>query len=309
MSEPVAAPFPLLPQRPVRRALVIVAAFLALTSCFVCAGFPADRMAPRIATAATAVTGSQVEIGGLDLGLVALLPALHLRDVAVATPGGTRLRLDRVRLRPAWSLSWLRGRPSLVVSLRAGEGHVDGTVRLGPAPGFTGDFEKLDLDLVPASLLADYGLSLDGRVDGALDLQIGEDGGPAGDLKLHATDGSLGLPGLPIGVPFKTIDAEATLGGEQLAKIASLVVDGPMVALNASGTIGQAPAPMLAPLALEGRLEVREPALREMVVDAGVPLGPDGTAELAVGGTLGAPDVGRGRAPRAAPAPGAPRRP
>ena len=304
-----AAPFPLLPRRPARRALVIAAAYCALTALFVVARFPVDRLTPRIEALASAATGSRVAIGTLDLDLVALLPALHARDVAVTTPAGTRLRLDRVRLRPAWSLSWLRGRPSLALALRAGQARLDGTVRLGPTPGFQGDFSQLDLAQLPAAALGSMGVSLDGRLSGAVDLRLG-DSGLEGAVSLHATDGTFSMPLLPIGIPFQTVDADATLGGETLAEVASLVVDGPMVAMRASGTIARGPNPAFAPLALEARLEVREPALRALVADSGVSLGPDGVAELGIGGTLGAPELSPRRpAPGArggAPFPGAP---
>jgi type II secretion system protein N len=296
-----AAPFPLLPRTPTRRALAIGAVYLALTLLFVVARFPADRLTPRVEALATAATGSRVEIGSLGLDLIALLPALHARDVVVTTPAGTRLPLDRVRVRPAWSLSWLRGHPSLALSLRGGEARLDGTLRLGSTPGFRGDFSRIDLRQLPAAPLEDMGVTLDGRLDGELDLRLG-DLGPEGTLKLHAAEGSFGSPALPIGIPYQTIDLEATLGGDVLAEIASLAVDGPMVAMTASGTVGRGPNPALSPLALQGRLEVREPALRAMVADGGVALGPDGVAELGIGGTLSAPQLGAG--PR-----GAPRRP
>jgi len=303
VSQPAAAaPFPLLPRSRVRRVLVIGAAYLALTLLFVIARFPVDRLTPRVAALASTVTGSQVEIGELGVDLIALLPALHARDVTVTAASGTRLKLDRVRARPAWSLSWLRGHPSVALSLRAGEGRVDGVVRLGSTPGFRGDFAEVDLQLLPAALLGDLGITLDGRLGGDLDVQMGELG-PEGDVKLHAGEGSLSLPNLPIGIPYQSIDAEATLGGDELARIASLVVDGPMVALNASGTVGRGPTPPLAPLALQARIEVREPALRDMFSGSGVTLGPDGAADLAIGGTLSAPQLGAGRS-----APGAPRR-
>jgi type II secretion system protein N len=307
-----AAAFPLLPRSPVRRALAIAAAYCALTALFAIARFPVERLAPRIEAAASAATGSRVQIGTLDIQLVALLPALHAREVAVTTPAGTRLALDRVRLRPAWSLSWLRGHPSLALSLRAGEARLDGTVRLGSTPGFQGDFSELDLAGLPAAALEGTGISLDGRLSGALDLRLGE-GGPEGDVSLHAVDGSLSMSLLPVGIPFRTLDADATLGGDALAEITALVVEGPMVAMRASGTVARGPAPALAPLALEARLEVREAALRSMVADTGVVLGPDGVAELAIGGTLGAPELRPRRsapgARGAAPFPGAPRRP
>jgi hypothetical protein len=49
-----------------------------------------------------------------------------------------------------------------------------------------------------------------------------------------------------------------------------------------------------------------------MVAGAGVALGPDGRADLAIGGTLSAPELGSGRAApggRAPRMPGAPHRP
>jgi type II secretion system protein N len=310
----VAAPFPLLPRSPLRRALAIAAAYLALTGLFVIARFPIDRLTPRVEALATAATGARVEIGSLGMGVIALLPALHAREVAVATAGGTRLRFDRVRARPAWSLSWLRGHPSLALSLRAGEARLDGIVRLGSTPGFRGDFSQVDLRQIPALPLEQFGVSLDGRLAGELDLRLVELG-LEGTLALRAADGSLGLPDLPIAIPFESIVVDATLGGDALAEIGSLVVDGPMVAMTASGTVSRGPTPALAlaPLALRARLQVREPALREMMAGSGLALGPDGVAELAIGGTLGAPALGGSGTPAgvrgAAPARGAARRP
>lgn len=294
-----AAPFPLLPRSPVRRVMLIAAAYGALTALFVIARFPIDRLTPRVEALASAASGARVEIGTLDVGLVALLPALHAREVTVTAAGGTRIRLDRVRARPAWSLSWLRGHPSLVLALRAGDARLDGTVRLGPTPGFRGDFAGVDLRQVPALPLGDLGVSVDGRIAGEADLRLA-DSGPEGTLSLRAAEGSLALADLPIGIPYQSIAVEATLGGEALAEIGSLVVDGPMVALSARGTVGRGPTPALAPLALRAQLDVREPALRQMVAGGGVTLGPDGRAEIAVGGTLAEPVLGATETPEGA---------
>lgn len=295
VSEPVAAPFPLLPRSPVRRVLALALAYLVLTLAFVIAGFPADRLTSRVEALASAATGAQVEIGTLDLGIVALLPAFEAHQVVVAGSGGA-LRLDRVRARPAWSLSWLRGDPAFAIALRAGPGRVDGVVRLGSAPGFAGGLQEVDLRLVPASLLGGLGISLDGRVGGTLDVRMGEEG-PEGELDLHAKGGSVSLPNLPIGVPYESIDARATLGGDALAQIASLVVDSPMLALDANGTVGRGPVPALAPLSLRARIQVREPALRDLFTGVPVTLGPDGSADLTIGGTLSSPQLGGRAAP------------
>lgn len=298
MSTPGAAPFPLLPRGRARRVLAIAAAYLALTLGFVIARFPVDRLTPQIAALASAATGAQVGIGELELDLIALLPTLHARDVTVTTAGGQRLRLDRVRARPAWSFSWLRGDPAAVLSLRAGAGRVDGVVRLGGTPGFGGELADVDLALLPAALFGASGFAIDGKLGGTVDLRLAE-AGPEGTLALRATDGSVSLPNLPIGVPYQSIDAAATLGGDELARIEKLVVDGPMLAFEASGTVGHGPAPTLAPLALRAHVEVREPALRDLFAGSPVALGPDGSADLTIGGTLAAPDLGSGRpAPR-----------
>lgn len=288
---PAVARFPLLPERPLRRALVIAAAYAALTVLFVIARFPIERLTPQVEALAIAASGARVEIGALEMGMVALLPALHAREVVVTTAGGTRIELDRVRARPAWSLSWLRGQPSLVLGLRAGEARLDGTLRLGPTPGFRGDLSQVDLRQLPALPLRDLGVTLDGRIGGNVDLRLAESG-PEGSVALRATSGSLGVAELPIGIPYDSLGVDATLGGDALAEIGSFVVDGPMIAIEASGTIGRGPAPPLAPLALRARLDVREPALRRMMSGSGVDLDPDGRAELTIGGTLGAPALG-----------------
>jgi type II secretion system protein N len=298
VSESAAAPFPLLPRGRLRRVLAIAAAYFALTLVFVVVRFPADRLTPRVAALASAVTGSQVEIGSLGIDVISLLPALHARDVTVTAPGGTPLRLDRVRARPAWSLSWLRGHPSVALSLRAGASRVDGVARLGDAPGFQGELADVDLKLIPAAALGGVGVSIDGKLGGTLDLRLAE-AGPEGELDLRAVDGSVSLPNLPIGVPYESIEAQASLGGDELARIAKLVVDGPMLAVDASGTVGRGPAPTLAPLALQAHVEVREPALRDLFAGTPVVLGPDGSADVSIGGTLAAPQLGSGRpAPR-----------
>lgn len=295
----VAAPFPLLPRGRVRRALAIALAYLALASLFVIARFPVDRLTPRVAALASAATGAQVQIGELGVGLIALLPALHAHQVSIVTPGGMQLRFDRVRARPAWSLSWLRGDPAVALSLHAGKGSVDGVVRLGSTPGFDGQLSDVDLRLLPAAALGDLGVSLDGSLGGALDVRLGELG-PEGTLDLRAGEGSVSLPNLPIGIPYQSIAAQATLGGDQLARITRLVVDSPMLAVDASGTVGRGPTPSLAPLALQAHLEVREPALRDLFGDgSGVTLRSDGSADVTIGGTLAAPQLGSGRpAPR-----------
>jgi type II secretion system protein N len=277
----------------VRRALAIAAAALVTTGFFVVSGFPYDRLAPRIEQAIAAATGARVDIGRLDLGLVWVTPELRAEDVDVAWPGGRRLRFERLRVRPAWSTSWLRGHPALVLALRSSEGEVDGTVVAGGEPAFRGTLRQVELGQIPLDEWAP-GASLAGRADAELDLAIAADG-PRGSARFTVGDGSLSLPLLPIGVPFESLRGELVLGGESLAKIAALDLVGPLVGFSAQGTIGRAPEATMAPLAIDARLDVREPTVRTLLRGQGIVLDAEGKAAVTIGGTLGSPE------PQAAP--------
>jgi len=286
-----------------RRALGLAIAYLALTAFFVAVGFPLDRVAPRVAAAFGSATGTRVTIGGLGFSLSWLRPQLVARDVEIFWPGGFELPVARARVGPAFSLSWLRGRPALALSLDGKLGQLAGTAQLGADPGFRGDLRGVALDALPLDALAP-GLRLTGSLDAALDLQAkGEL--PEGTLRLAGRDGSISLPSLPIGLPFAKLDADLALGGSALLTVKSFQLDGPLVAATGSGSVGRAASVDEAPLALELQLQAREPALRQLLASQGLPLGADGNAHLAIGGTLASPLLRP--APPGAPAARAPR--
>jgi type II secretion system protein N len=270
-----------------RRALATAVAAILLTGFFVVLGFPYDRVTPRIESAIVATTGVPVRIGRLGFGVAWLGPQLRAWDVDATLPNGKHLVLDRLRVHPAWSLSWLRGAPALVVALRSPSGEIDGTVTFGREYGFDGELRSVQLSELPLDALAP-GASLDGRASGAIDLVM-TDAGPVGAIRLDAEKGSVALPLLPIGIPFDTLRAALQLGGELLAKIDELDVQGPLVSLTANGTIGQAPAAAAAPLALHAKIAVRDPSMRSLFAGQGVALDASGAAEVDVGGTLGEP--------------------
>ena len=70
----------------------------------------------------------------------------------------------------------------------------------------------MDLGRLPLSGVAPD-LALDGIARADVDVRSGERG-PEGRVELHAAEGSVGLPGLPVALPFQSLDAAATLGGE-----------------------------------------------------------------------------------------------
>jgi type II secretion system protein N len=270
-----------------RRVLAIATAAIVLTGLFVVLGFPYDRITSRIEQAITGTTGVPVHIGRVGLGIGWLAPELRAWDVDATLPSGKHLVLKRLRVRPAWSLSWLRGAPAAVIALRSPIGEIDGTVTMGREYGFTGELRQVQLGELPIGGLAP-GAAFDGLANGQIDVRFTAER-PAGSIQLDATKGSLTLPLLPIGVPFDALKAGIVLGGEHLAKIDVLDLQGPLVALTASGTIGQAPEAAAAPLALHAKVAVRDPSMRSVIASQGVGLDGNGEAELEIGGTLGDP--------------------
>ena len=280
---------------PFRRALAIAVAAVALTTFFLISGFPYDRLAPRAEAALSTLTGARVAIGGLDLGLSRLAPQLRASKLELTWPGAKPYTFDSLRVRPAFSTSWLRGRPALVVAVASALGEADGTVVIGAEPSFDGELRNVSLALVPIQDVA-VGTQLNGRADATIDLQMGE-AGPQGSVRFEAKNGSLAVSALPIGVPFEKLTGDVTLGGDTVAKLTSLDLAGPLVSLTASGTIGKAATTALSPLALQARIEAREPAVRSMLQSQGVALDANGGAAVTIGGTLGAPSVVPARAP------------
>jgi type II secretion system protein N len=278
----------------IRRALAIGVAAAALTSVFLVAGFPYDRLAPRAAAAIESATGARVTIGRLDIGVTSWAPQLRTRDIHIAWPSGKTASFQSFRVRPAWSAAWLRGTPALVIEARSPLGGVDGTWIGGAEPSFDGELQQVSLALLPLQEFA-AGVQLDGRADAQLDVTIAETG-PQGSVHFEATQGSLTLPLLPIGVPFDKLSADLALGGDALAVLNAFDLAGPLVALTASGTVGRNANPDLAPLALKARIEAREPTVRSMLQSQGVALDASGAAAVEIGGTLGSPEVVPARA-------------
>ena len=276
-----------------RRALAIGVAASVLTSVFLVAGFPYDRLATRAAAAIARATGTRVTIGRLDLRMTWIAPRLRAWDVNVAWPSGSAY-FQSIRVQPAWSTAWLRGTPALLIALRSPTGEVNGTVIGGAEPSFDGKLRQVSLSTLPLHEIAP-GIQLDGRVDAQIDVTIAE-AGPQGSAHFEATEGSLTLPLLPIGVPFDKLSGDLALGGDSLAVLDAFDLAGPLVTLTASGTIGRNADPNLAPLALKARIEARDPTVRSMLQAQGVALDASGAAAVEIGGTLGSPEVVPARA-------------
>jgi type II secretion system protein N len=276
--------------RPLRLFGLPLAALL-LIGFFVFLGFPWERVREAVERAASGASGARVAFAELSPGLSLGGPVLVARGVSIdARAGSAAWKLDEVRLRPAWSLAWLRGHPAVSADVRAPEGRLAGVFRIGPEPGFDGRVEDVALARLPLGDAVPE-LALDGLASADVDLRAGGGAGPEGHVKLEVRDGSIALPGMPMALPFESLDADVELGGELLARLSDVSFQGPMLALVGSGTIGAAASAADAPLDLQIQIEAREPAARPVLESLGIRLGRDGKGSARIGGSLGAPQV------------------
>jgi type II secretion system protein N len=268
---------------------VIPLAAALLTLLFTLCGFPYDRLAPSVAAKASQGLGAKVSIASVGPSVSLLGLGVRASGVSVAWPDGSQLKLDSLRVRPAWSFAWLRGRPALALRLAAPLGQLSGTLVLGSQPGFDGAIHDLELAKLPLQNLVP-GASIDGKANGDLDV-TNTPGGARGSFHIEARDGSLGLPNLPFALPYTTLSTDVRLTDAALAEITSLELDGPLLAVRASGSIGRAMLLAAAPVNLSLRLQAKDSSVRPLLAAAGLRVAADGTAELRVTGTAGQPLV------------------
>jgi type II secretion system protein N len=267
------------------RAIPVAAALLTLL--FVVTGFPYDRLAPAVAARVSQALGAQVSIASVGPSFSLLGPGVRASGISVLWLDGSQLKLDSLRVRPAWSFSWLRGRPALALRLAAPLGQVNGTLTLGSAPGFDGTVRDLELAKLPLQNLVP-GASIDGKASGDLDL-TNTPGGARGSFHVEARDGSVALPNLPFALPYTTLRGEVQLTDAALAELSSLELEGPLLSVRASGSVGRAALVLAAPLNLTLKLKVKDASVGPWLAAAGLHVGADGSSELRITGTAGQP--------------------
>jgi type II secretion system protein N len=268
------------------RILAALAACTLLTGLLVLRSFPYDLLARRVAQEVEATTGTQVSFGALEPQLTIAGPGFEATAVRVQTPGGTLVQIDRAALRPAWSLAWLRLAPALHADIESVRGNAAGVFVLGSHPSFSGRLETVDLARLP---LAGFlpGVELAGMLEADVDLSSGE-AGPEGSLTLHAVEGSVRTPELPIPLPFESLDGELVFGDGQRLHVNRFESVGPLFSADVTGSAGEAEAWSLAPLDLEVSYHV-EPGMRSTLEGFGLSTKRDGSGSIRVRGTPGAP--------------------
>jgi len=262
-----------------------IAAIL-LTGIFVFLGFPYDLLADAVAARASEATGTQVTIGGLEPRLTIAGPGFTARNVTLTPEQGEALALDKLKVRPAWSLSWLRGAPAIHIDVGSQLGNAHGDLVLGSAPGWDGEFTNLDLSAVPIPGAGDAEWT--GLVDSTVNVVLAEDG-PVGSLRFEGAEGSVAHPQLPFEIEFESLRGSLTLGGESRAEIEEFELRGPLVVATAQGSVKRGNRPGVDLLDVDVVVQVQNPGLRTMLQQFGVPLGADGRAEFGIGGTTLSP--------------------
>ncbi len=270
------------------KAAGIALAGAALIAGFIVAGFPYDRLGEYIEAQVQRATGVALAIGTLEpsLGFAGL--GLRANDLTLSWPEGERLALDTARLRPAWSLSWLRGVPAIRAQLAGPLGEADGTLTFNGFGAWNGDFYDLDLAGLPIkSVWPDA--ALEGSAKAFVDLRMG-DAGLDGRVKFEAHDGTVVLPTLPMALPYDGLSGDIEFGGDVLATVNFLDLAGPLLSAEVTGTVGHAPVVANAPLSL--RVVVRaQPGVRPLLESVGLRVKSDGSARITISGTTSNPVV------------------
>ncbi len=272
------------------RSLVTVllpVASLILVGIFLLVLFPYERFHDLVVTRLSQATGASVSLEHLGGGPSIGGPSLTATNLRFRWPDRRELVFERTRVRPAWSLSWLRGEPALHVDARGPAGRLDGSVWPSSGPAFDGRVRGVEIGLLPLDHLADP-FPLLGRLDARLDLRSGP-GGPTGEIRFEAREGSVALPWVPFDIPYQEAHGEIERSESGAIAVRQLELSGPMISASAEGSVAANPRPEMAALDLELDLAVVDPGLQTMVRSYGVQLDADGSARLQVSGTLSYP--------------------
>jgi type II secretion system protein N len=262
----------------------LIATIVVLLVVFLAARFPYHQLLPPALDAARALTGAQIDVADLGLGLGLGGPHVVASGVRLRWPAAPEVILDAVRVRPAWSLGWLTGSPLWHVDASGASGAWNGVVA---ADRVAGEWSDVDTDALPWMLLGSLA-PLHGRLSGEVELSRSS-GAWEGSAELTGSEGSVDLPGLPVAIPFVALEAELEVA-PALVTLAAGRIQGPLVTASIGGTASADGGAFSGwPLDLEVDIEEVDPALRDYLGPLGIPLDGDGRGKVRVTGTLSAP--------------------
>lgn len=262
-----------------------------LTAIFTFLLFPWSRLGPWVSGRISASSGARVTVRATHASLGWLGPDLRVEGLSLSWPDGRKLQLDTGSVRPALSFSWLRGAPALAVTAAGPQLRGRGTF-WPDRPAFTGNVETGDAAVLLASWVPPGGPVLSGPLRAQLALTAPSSPGPAtGTIVLAGKEGSVALPGLPMALPYQSLAGTLRLEPGGPMRIDGLQLDGPLLSLEATGTVRLGPSPSRSPLDLRVKLRGVDRALSRPLSALGIRLAADGSGQVHLGGTLGAPAV------------------
>jgi len=263
-------------------------ACVALTLCFLALGFPYDQLAERLASELESGTGLRVRYASVDPYVSLRGPGLEARDAVLEAPQAAPLAFERMRLRPAWSLAWLRLTPAFHLDGTGPAGSLAGVVTLGSRAGFEGDLAGVDLNQLPVRALWP-GATLSGTLDARVAVHRGNPL-PEGEIELAAREGNLAAPGLGLAIPFDELTGKLDLGDGAYVRVRSLRSSSPLFSADADGEIAAAPSFAEAPLDLRVQIQA-DPRFGPLLRRLGLGSAEDGRTNLRLQGTASAPQV------------------
>jgi len=269
--------------------LVIALAGIVLTGFFVYLGFPYDRLTENLARE---IEGGPVQIRYGEVGprVHWLGPGVAVTDLSLVFDEMASVRLDELTLRPAWSLSWLRGVPSAYLTATADTARGVFEVTLGDALRLRGKIHDLDLQQLPApGALARASLMGTGELE--FDLQKPAEGNWQGTARFSVQDGSFAPPDLELTVPYTRLQSALTLGPDGFLELAETQLDGPILSGTATGRIALFHEPDPGPLDVALEFNVIAPEIQNALRENEIPVTGEGDGQIHFGGTLAKPSI------------------
>lgn len=257
---------------------------------FVLLGFPWDSLARRVAAEISAASGSSISIDTLAPALTARGPVLRARDVVIEHPAVDRVRLLELEIAPRWSSSWFSGEPRLRVWADTELGLVDGVLGLGSTSSFEGHVGQVELAHLPLRLDAS-GVRLSGRIDADANVALSPNGTLSGRVAFSSPSLVIESNKLPMAIPFTRAEGVVVILENGATQIESVDLEGELLNGKLSGEIGLVHRSQAPPIDLNAEIRIVDPTLRQLAPGAGVPISPDGTIKMRLGGTLDAPEI------------------
>ncbi|MEE2672201.1 MAG: type II secretion system protein GspN [Myxococcota bacterium] len=266
-------------------------AALVLILFFIFLGFPYNQLAVRIGQIVESRMDIQMRIGDLSPHVGLGGPGLAASQVVARMKGRQPVALERLVLRPGWSLSWFRAKPAIHLDITSELGDGSGTLTVGNDWGWDGTLEHVALDLLPLDMLKAF--ALDGTLDATIDLQrTSSDTGSefVGMVEFDLRDGSFSTQGIPLAIPFESLHGRLDFGGEAYISLSGVALEGPLLDGTIEGSVGRAAPPAGQAISLDVAFRPRDEGLASLLRGiAGV--GEDGRSHLQISGTVAQPVV------------------